>query len=39
MAKGNDKVSKEQLIEIRTLAQSAQDYEQTGYVSSSINLY
>jgi len=32
MAKGSEKVSKEELNEIRTLAQSAQRYEQTQYV-------
>jgi HTH-type transcriptional regulator/antitoxin HigA len=31
MAKGSDKVSKEELSEIRALAQSAQGYEQTKY--------
>jgi len=32
MAKGSGKVSKEELNEIRKLAQSAQDYEQAKYV-------
>lgn len=32
MAKGSEKVSKEELNEIRTLAQGAQRYEQTQYV-------
>jgi HTH-type transcriptional regulator/antitoxin HigA len=32
MAKGSDKVSKEELAEIRSLAQAAQAYEQTKYV-------
>lgn len=32
MAKGSGNVSKDELIEIRTLAQSAQSYEQTRYV-------
>lgn len=32
MAKGSDKVSREELNEIRTLAQSAQRYEQSRYV-------
>ena len=32
MAKGSDKVSKEELSEIRRLAQSAQDYEHKKYM-------
>jgi len=32
MAKGSDKVSKEELAEIRSLAQTAQSYEQTKYI-------
>jgi HTH-type transcriptional regulator/antitoxin HigA len=32
MAKGSDKVSKDELAEIRSLAQTAQAYEQTKYV-------
>jgi HTH-type transcriptional regulator/antitoxin HigA len=32
MAKGSDKVSKEELAEIRSLAQTVQAYEQTKYV-------
>jgi len=32
MAKGSDKVSKKELNEIRTLAESAQRYEQSRYV-------
>jgi HTH-type transcriptional regulator/antitoxin HigA len=32
MAKGSDKVSKEELSEIRSLAQTAQAYEQTKYL-------
>lgn len=32
MAKGSDKVSEEELAEIRSLAQKAQAYEQTKYV-------
>ena len=32
MAKGSDKVSKDELAEIRSLAQSAQTYEQGKYV-------
>jgi len=32
MAKGSDKISKEELSEIRSLAQSAQSYEQSKYV-------
>lgn len=32
MAKGSGNVSKEELMEIRKLAQSAQDYEQAKYV-------
>ncbi len=32
MAKGSDKVSKEELAEIRSMAQAAQSYEQAKYV-------
>jgi len=32
MAKGSDKVSKEELTEIRLLAEAAQSYEQLKYV-------
>ena len=42
MAKGSDKVSKEELSEIRSLAQSAQLYEQSKYVidaPTSLNRY